>query len=1071
MNDNRKIISVILSLFLTAVMLFTTFAELTVYADGEETSSGETAAETAADESAENAEDAEDEQLLLTADEDEGEEDTEEDPSLNEDEEGDPALEGNQDEEGDPNAEVEINRSDLYLNKNYATAEEKLRTMELKVSAYGYELYCDEYSGELAYVDTKTGRMEFTNPFDVATSPSTSDVKNQLLSQLILRYSETSSGTEKEMYSFKEAAVKDQIIVKNLKNGVRVEYALGDEETRYLVPMVIEKSRFEENIYDLIKDQEKLKGKFDSYYHLFDPFDKTISEREIKNMNAKYPITEQMAVYVFDTTAAVREIKQIEKYVKENCPEYTFADLEEDHALTNYVNKQKAPALFRMALEYYLDEQGLQVRLPANGIRFDEDEYKLLSVRVLPYFGAGSSDYEGYTFLPDGSGALFDFQELKSKSVNITGKVYGTDFSYLEIGTVKSKNISVPVYGVVEHYVGNVPTFGEVTIPAHEDEETGEEIPETVEEQVIEYTPITQDRGFVAIIEEGDSLASMTTSHGGTLHRYNSVYAEFYPRPTDSYNLSQSMSVGDDTVWTVTSKKKYTGSYRIRMIILTDDATAQSAGMDSGDYYEVSWKGMARAYRDYLESTGVFKKKENVTSDIPLYIESFGAIDTDSTFLTIPTTKKVPLTTFDNVKEMYEDLSENGIKNINFRLTGFTNGGMKYTTPYKVEFEKCVGGNKGYSELVEYAKSKGFAVFPDFDFEYLHVDKAFDGFSYKKDAAKTIDGRYTTKRIYDPAFQAVYTTGLTVISPSAVSKMYAKVSEKLGNLGFSGISASTLGSDLNSDFSKKKAYNREDAKQEVQTVLEQMQNDTGNVMVDSGNAFTWKYVDHIINVNLDSSRYNNSSKTVPFVGMVLHGYVNFAGTPTNMASDMNYETLKMLENGALPYFTLSYQNTPLLKEDYTLSQYYSVAYDIWSKDILTTYKTLNDLLKDVQDSRIEDHEFLNGVRIPEEDELLADEKLIEDAAKQLEEQAEASNAKAERAKKYAERKGQTYIDNRPADQDKTPNIDTTSKYEVTDGSIVRVTYENGLSYILNYNNFDVEVDGQKIEALSYLRED
>ena len=112
-------------------------------------------------------------------------------------------------------------------------------------------------------------------------------------------------------------------------------------------------------------------------------------------------------------------------------------------------------------------------------------------------------------------------------------------------------------------------------------------------------------------------------------------------------------------------------------------------------------------------------------------------------------------------------------------------------------------------------------------------------------------------------------------------------------------------------------------------------------MIDGGNAFTWKYADHILNVTLDSSHFNYSAYTVPFIGLVLHGYVNFAGTPTNMASDMGYMTLKMLENGALPYFTLSYQNTPLLKENNTLSKYYSVAYGIWHDDLVATYKKLN----------------------------------------------------------------------------------------------------------------------------------
>ena len=130
-----------------------------------------------------------------------------------------------------------------------------------------------------------------------------------------------------------------------------------------------------------------------------------------------------------------------------------------------------------------------------------------------------------------------------------------------------------------------------------------------------------------------------------------------------------------------------------------------------------------------------------------------------------------------------------------------------------------------------------------------------------------------------------------------------------------GISASTLGSDLNSDFDKKDPYNREDAKSYTTELLTEIKDQYGTIMLDCGNAYTLKYADHLLNVSLDSSRYYYSSQSVPFMGVVLHGNIQFAGTPTNMAGDIKYETLKIIENGANPYFILAYQNTEELKDD------------------------------------------------------------------------------------------------------------------------------------------------------------
>lgn len=1021
-------------------------------------------------------------------------------------------------EEEESNVDQNEVKARKYINTVYEAREEKLYTMALKQRAFGYELYLDDFTGEVACKNLATGDIVFTNPFDVAASPSSKAVKEQLLSQIMLTYSD-STGSKKDFNSFTDAAVKGQIRTKNLRNGVRVEYSLGDEEVRYLVPQYIKKERYETLIKPLIdaSGNNRAKLQFEAYYVIQDPYDTSLSVRAVKEMQTTYPITEKMAIYIFDTQASARELRQIEDYIKKFCPDYTYATLEEDHQITGYVSTQKAPPLFKMALEYYLDEEGLQIRLPANGIRFDEDEYTLHSIKILPYFGAGANPNEGYTFIPDGSGALFSFSELAGTAVNVTGKVYGTDYSYHEIGTNKQEIVRLPVYGVVENYVGKEASLYQYWVEQSGVDEDGNAL-ESHWEIGSDYTDVTEDRGFFAIIEEGDALASITTHHGGAQHKYNSVYTEFRPRPSDSYNFSAGTSITEaNSVWTIVSDRKYSGSYKIRIVMLTDEDNAKAAGLGEDEYYECSYVGMAKAYRDYLEKKGTITRKEESNENIPLYIESFGALDTASTFLSFPTTVKTALTTFDNIKTMYDELAEEGITNVNFRLTGFANGGMHSSVPNGVDFEKAVGGNKGYKDLLDYAAEKEFNVFPDFDFSYATSNGAFDGFSYKKDAVRTMDNRYSAKRLYYSSYQETLTTGQTCISPSVFSKFYDKVNKDLTKMGGTDISVSTLGSDLNSDFDEDEPYNREDAKELVTDLLAVMDEDYDEIMLDAGNAYTWQYADHLLNVNLDSSHFNYASHSVPFTGMVLHGYVNFAGAPTNMASDTKYETLKMLENGALPYFTLSYENTALLKEDDALSKYYSVAYKIWNEDLVETYNYLNDLLGDVQSATIVNHEFLDGERVPDEDELQADAEAKAEAEAEAKATADAIAERLERARKLAARKGGQVIieedgsdssaeemeeligdDDEKAEEgsDKTETegdkeegseaegeeeieavegvtsqkTDTTvtSKYAVENGSIVRVTYSNGVSYILNYNRFTVTVEGYEIEGLGYV---
>lgn len=915
-----------------------------------------------------------------------------------------------------------------YTTLVFTSPEEKLASMLNKDGKPGpwltkgnYELYVDAFSGEVAYKNIKTGEILFTNPYDIGTSTlGSTNTKNELLSQIVIQY--TDNNTSPIFVSYEMAALKDQITVKQIKNGIRVQYTLGREQARKLVPGMISIERFEEVI--CAKALENGISEFDysklTAYYLKLSLE-GLSERGRAELIDAFPIVEKMDVYVFDQNASETEKNKIEGYIKTYCPEYTYEELDADHAETEYESQDKNPPLFKLALEYTLDEHGLTVRLPANGIRFNEALYQLESLQVLPYMGAGNSAYDGYTFYPDGAGSLYEFDDVEdTKTRTVRGKVYGTDYAYHTITGTYQQAIRYPVFGVVENsvYYDYIKTT--------EDAETGELIEDkttlsgSIVDQVNKFNStasgaqdsipkIVQDfgaiignsantvvkreesRGYVAIMEEGDALTDIMTYHAGSLSDYNTIKMVFNPRPSDSYNLQDSISVGSDATWTVVSERKYVGNYKIRYVMLSDSELAEKNGVE--DYYETSWLGMALAYRDYLDRNGYLTRltAEDVEDDIPLYIETFGALETTERILSIPVDVMTPLTTFENVKTMYDELAAEGITNINFKLTGYANGGMYSIVPSKLKWEKSVGGKDGFQDLVNYAaevnKTEGnnLGIFPDFDFSYINYEKAFDGVSLRWHAVRTIDDRYASYREYSATEQKHVSHYQMAISPASFNKFYEKLTKnylKYDNVN--GISVSTLGNTLNSDFDEDDPYNREDSKEFVATALEYLSSQKNNqgqeieLMSEGGNAFTWKFLDHLLDVSLDSSRNNDAAHAVPFVGVVLHGYINFTGSPMNMEGNIQYAMLKAIENGAAPYYILSYQNTQNLKDYMLLSHYYSVRYDIWKDDVIEMYDELNGVLGDVQDKLIIDHEFWTGTRVPDSDELLDDIQAVLD---------------------------------------------------------------------------------------------
>ena len=200
-----------------------------------------------------------------------------------------------------------------YLTQVFDTPEDKLATMTKYLEKGGMELYVEPISGEVAYVNTKTGQILFSNPYDVSKTSSAKSIKEELLSQITIKY--TDNASELEMFSFVEACQRGQINVKKIKNGVRVEYTMGREETRKLVPKQIKKERFEELILDNIPDGST-KDRFLAFYTIQDPNDPTHTERSRRELIAAFPICEEMAIYVCDPFASDRELNMIESVIK-----------------------------------------------------------------------------------------------------------------------------------------------------------------------------------------------------------------------------------------------------------------------------------------------------------------------------------------------------------------------------------------------------------------------------------------------------------------------------------------------------------------------------------------------------------------------------------------------------------------------------------------------------------------------------------------------------------------------------------------------------------------------------------
>ena len=897
-----------------------------------------------------------------------------------------PAAEETSTALGDPKKYAELSQID-YLKTVYGSPEAKLATMTLAMENDNYALYIQEYTGEVCVKNKLTGQLLFTNPYDMSSITKMAESKRkELLSQIKLTY-KSNSGESNTLNSFEHAALQGRIAVKVIKGGIRVEYTIGTDNKKRIVPYQIEKDRFKEAILrsyyegyaesinytatdfdqywawktstDAVEKQNAVGvedamwefGRFMAFYSLLDITDPTLTLLQKTNIQSNFPITDRYAIFVLEDGLGGTDLDWLELQLK-TYTKYTLDDMLNDHDMVQYEAENDSPPIFKMALEYTLEDKGFQVRLPARGISFDASVYTLQTIQILPFIGAGRTatdpetatrDDEGYNFIPDGSGSIITFDQNKKETM-VSGTMYGSDFGFYETSSSATANHQVwrvPVYGTVRD--------SQMKIYQEKKDENGEVVLDDKEKPVLEFVEERKTQeGYVAFITEGESLARIDALDGGRVHEYHSIGITLFPRQTDSYPLDGITVSGGTAVYTKEIERRYVGNYTIHFRLLSGD--------------QANYVGMANAYREFLIDQEVLEKQDKDEESIQLFLDMIGDIDTTKTFLGMPVKAKAEITTFEDAKKIITELKEAGISNQVIRYLGWANGGLSAMAPTKVKVEKVLGGEKGLKELISFIQSEGMQMYLDLNFSYVNKTGLFDGFDLDKYTAKTIDGKAAYYQTYNPIVQAYNTQVAYVVSAGTIDDFYGKISQKYAALfgeGAKNISVGSLGSALNSSQDEELPLNREDAKNYTVSALEKIDADYDSVLLENGNYYTWKYVDTILNVPMGSSNRIATTAEVPFLAIVLHGYMTYTGEAINLAGDYEYTLLKTIETGACPYFVVGYENIKELKIN-GYSEYYAVEYATWKDAIVEEYEKLNGVLAPLQNQTIIDHEVMNN---------------------------------------------------------------------------------------------------------------
>ena len=521
------------------------------------------------------------------------------------------------------------------------------------------------------------------------------------------------------------------------------------------------------------------------------------------------------------------------------------------------------------------------------------------SIELLKFFGAGSQQEEGYIVVANGSGSIINFNNGKVNEEAYQQSIYGLDTLLLRSTRTEITECSrLPVFGVKK-----------------------------------------EKGGFLAIISEGETIASVNADISGKKNSYNIAYPKFLLRTHEL--LEMSGVTGNQSDMTIIQKDFSKLALKVQYCFL--------------DTKQADYSGMAQYYQRNLVQQGILKplnKKERA----PFYLSLLGAVEKNMFLLGVPYNGIVEMTTLDNANTILDEMSKVGINNVQMRYMGWFNGGINHHVAKNISMIKSLGSQKEYEQIMERLKESGGDIYPDVAFQLVAYDSK--KYSPVKEAARYLDGYSGVIAIYDRALLRMYTRftagAFNINSPGALPDQMNSFIKNYNKTGFGSLSLRDLGDILSSDKNRKYTVDREKAKDIVVEQFNKLKDK--KLMVSGGNEYALAYASHLINIPDTSNRFYIVDDEIPFYQMVVQGYIDYASNPVNLSEnyDKQKEMLKMLEYGMAPHYLLSYEPTVKLR-DTAYEEYYSTQYEEWVEDAAYHYNIFNEIYSKQRNTKIVQH--------------------------------------------------------------------------------------------------------------------
>lgn len=560
-------------------------------------------------------------------------------------------------------------------------------------------------------------------------------------------------------------------------------------------------------------------------------------------------------------------------------------------------------------VSYTLGEDYLQVSIDTTNIKEKNDaksEKPILaqSLAVLNAFGAGGPDESGYFVVPDGSGAIINFNNEKYTAKTYSQLIYDVDTT--AVPKVKGpvvEGVSLPMYGIVKG-----------------------------------------ENAMLAVATKGDGSCYLCADVSGTGQsntEYNRCYFKFLLRSSDTYYLGSDMTNPLD----VYEKNLSHRELQVRYYPLT---ASDSINEDHGttlDYVDI-----AARYRQYL----LEDQKVPVTAqanDAKLCIDLYGGCMKQKNVLGFPIFMKTSMTSYEEMQKILQQLKDAGADNLTVALNRWTDAGISGKVDYKAGASGTLGGKSDFKSLKNYMDGNGIEWYP-----IVNNTAYYSGQGYWSltDTAVRVSGAFARIVDYERAYGVPYgeKDTMSLLSPVTFRKLYRDMAENYKDAGITRAGIGVLSSTLYGDYGKNSGTSRDTTLQYVQESLKTLRDaNISGILSEDPNAYVLPYTSVITDLPLYSSGFNIFDEDIPLYQLVMHGVIPYSTKAVNGSAETDRLVMRALAAGSNLRFDMIHAETSELK-DTDFDIYYYAYYDYWVKNAAQYYTFTKDVLSAVSNSHI-----------------------------------------------------------------------------------------------------------------------